>query len=64
MGGGVGLFYEPEILGGINSSLEAALGYKWKNQIFVEATGIMPIKKNYPQEIIRIWPGLKMGFGF
>lgn len=60
-GGGLGLLNEPETIK-ISGSGEGAIGYHWKNGIFLEGNVIVPFKQS--QHLAPVWPGLTLGFCF
>lgn len=60
-GGGLGFLNEPETVK-MSGSLESAVGYQWKNRVFLEGNAIVPFKQS--QALAPVWPGLTVGFGF
>ena len=62
LGAGLGFLNEPETIKRSSGSFESALGYQWKNRIFLEGNAIVPFKKS--DILPPIWPGLSLGFGF
>ncbi|OGN63663.1 MAG: hypothetical protein A3E80_02720 [Chlamydiae bacterium RIFCSPHIGHO2_12_FULL_49_9] len=61
LGGGLGILNEPETIE-ISGSFESAIGYQWKNRVFLEGSTIVPFKQS--QALAPVWPGLTFGVGF
>jgi len=64
LGTGVGILKDPETMRHSSGSFEGAIGYQWKNRVFLEGNAILPLKKSYIQGMSPVWPGLTLGFGF
>ena len=61
LGGGLGFLNEPETVK-VSGSFESAIGYQWKNRIFLEGNAIVPFKQSQVRP--SVWPGLTLGVGF
>jgi hypothetical protein len=61
LGGGLGLLNDPDSIK-VSGSFESAIGYQWKNRLFIEGNAIVPFKQS--QALVPVWPGLTFGVGF